>query len=404
MAYPTCTIGRMSILAPSKIKRQGDQLEIGGTLDSTTVNATAAQLRVLADQLSGYGLHNTDEPHVPFIRSNDDGIDGVYLIESTDIDYVKLAAGVLSWTARLSEIPDKASPQVEVVYTAATRSNAHGATGIPWFGIPSALEGISGGSTVTSSGTVTLADGTTLYLYRPSAPPFPVAALFSPTPSAYYRGACRIEWSPDSGTTWYKVVGRQMPDEATWWRITNDRTRVTGQASMGLRVETWDNTAGAWEATDFVVGTYSGGFTTTGAWEAPSINYNRPDFCSLRISWPQSTSYVDFGLYRGSNLIEGYAYSRLTTRQFALYRAASEAATSVTGGIEAASADANGNKFTILSPQAITKVTAGASGIYLTSAAQYFSFGLANTLGSSPFTAAMLYWGGTEMDQAVVSR
>lgn len=393
-----CTIGRVSLpQSPRSIKRQGDGLIVSGEFA-----VTPATGQMYADQLSGYGVHNADEPAVAFTYDASiisGGLDGMYWITATEVDYVKLATGVFSWQARLVEVPDKFSPQVELLVGGATRDNAHSATGIKWFAVPGTIDAPPAFSSVTATATVTLSDANTVTLYQTSATG---GALYSPTPATFYYGACRVEVSPDSGSTWQTVVGRQISDEATWWRLTNGRTRVTGQASMGLRVETWDGAA--WDATDFKVGTYSAGFTTTGAWSAPSVLWNRPEMCSLRVSWPGQTSYVDLTIRRGSHIVEGYILNRNTTAAFAVYRAASESATSITGGIEATAADANGNKFTLLSPAACTKITTGASGIYLTIPYSAMPFAVANLQGSSPFTPSGMYWFAAEHDQSVVAR
>ena len=217
------------------------------------------------------------------------------------------------------------------------------------------------------------------------------------------------------------MAGRQIfqlgSAAATGWRLTNHFTRVTN-VSGDMRVERYDVIALAWEATDFQFGTVTGAggsanFTANTNWATVTVLCNRPEAAIIRLTGDAGgggaafTVTLDLGVRRGGSLIEGRFTYYDATHKPAIFRDASEAGTAITGGIEATAANASGNKYVILSPNAITKDVTGTSGIELTSAGSYIDIGIGvsnNDLITGAVTVIEEYFAAHRFRQAVVAR
>lgn len=384
----SCTLGKvglgtasggdgLSLQSPDRIKLDGDTLKVGG--DFAVTDAVG---RALAAQLSGYGPHNPDEPIIPFTYSaaqHGGDLNGYYAALGVTVDYRKLAAGLFSWDADLLAIPGRQAPLFQLVSKGAARGGGSVASGDPWVGIPfdgnpsysvGDFTGIAATPETTAAGTVGLiATGSGLdYFYDGWL-------TFYCDVADAYLGCCGIEVTYDGGTTWYSVVGRQIPNDLDGWRLTNHRVRISvfNNAAGTLRIEYFDGSQ--WESNDFLISNAvaSGGGpgSTVTNYDAVTILRNGSEAAAVQLAAGYST--VTLGVRRGGTLIEGQVYEPRGTFNLGIWRTASEAATSITGGIEATTAVA-GNKYVLLSPDTITKDVTGQSGIEITAAGTDFHF------------------------------
>lgn len=381
----------------------GDEVRVEADLDAGSV----ADQRILRDQFRGYDL--SDEAVVPVTSAQDPTVDGFYRVAGlsvVDTTGTHFTGGIGSHvTAELERI---ASPLVEVRCNGTDRGAGAVTTGDFWAFVPF-LNGYCTNTAATATAAAAGFSGG--YFTDATAGPYSAVAYYTATPAAYYTAAVRLEATADAGVTWRTVIGQHTSASAeTGWRITSELLQVSvtssGQISVG-----WNGGTAAspsWETTLFAL-TYD---TPTDWAEVSSVTVlaNRPEMCSVRLGITDTVNYAgafcDLTVRRGANFVEGHlANMRAVTETHGIRRTASEAATSVTGGIEATSADANGNKFTLLSPSTITKTTAGQSGIRLTSAAQRFPFAVSpvNTALVSGVTLTEAYFSGIRHRQRVIA-
>lgn len=317
----------------------------------------------------------------------------------------------------------------EVLTLGADRSTAHAITEWSWVGAPSSTTAFGEvfTSRVASPVSTTKTGAETAVLW--SAPTGSKTALYSDTflygalPANFYTAAARVEVSIDGETTWQTVVGRQSPITRTQGdgaqppthsiRISNGLVRMLVAEGM-LRLEVYDSGAAAWEAKRFQL-TGAGSTMTALTLISVPVTILRNDPCAATIRlWFGSlggagvaVGYCDLTVRRGSWVVEGYANAMDANEALGIRCNTDEAGTSVTGGIDATSADASGNKYQLRSPSAITAETTK-GGIYLTSAAQTFPFAVAtdkftgdNT--TSPSTSG-LYFAAMNHRQRIVAR
>lgn len=365
-----CQIGRVTgIQSPSTIRQDGEVLRLGGEFVVDPAAGVA-----LAQQLMGYP--NQDEQVVPFIydaTAVGGLLDGLYVVEGTDIDWTKLAAGLFSWSATLAAIPGKQAAILQVLCRGALRSNAHSITTAanPWVAIPGAAVALDfahgdDGSALTETGAVTYfidSSGSGLYDSYVS---------YSVPVADFYDAACLLQYTTDSGSTWKTVVGRQILNDADGWRASNGRVRVS-IVTGDPRVEWWDSGSGLWEATDFEI-FYDG----SGAWTPNTVTVlrNSPECVAVRVHLTHSTgrgTYWDLTVRRGATWVEGFA-SAIDSDFWGLWRSASENGANITAGVEAAAANAAGNKFVMLTTVAKTNDISGVSGFDLNADATSMRF------------------------------
>jgi hypothetical protein len=110
---------------------------------------------------------------------------------------------------------------------------------------------------------------------------------------------------------------------------------------------------------------------------------NDPEEVTVRLSYPTAPGRVtvDLGLRRGSRFVTG-GIKRHASATLGVARTAAEAATVVTGGLRATSADADGNRFVMGSSKTLTTATTTAA-ISKASVTQ-LDFFLGHEVGASP--------------------
>lgn len=397
--------------------QSGDEARVSGVIRG---QSSLAAVKALRDQLNGYGPQNTDEPVVPVTWAQDSSVDGFYEVAGVDVSpevtsrlgSPSEAGGNLAYTfeADLRRVPGWQAPIFEILSSGAVRTNGHGATGDPWVGFPlttSASYWIAS-TTGAVTGSATTAAGTVVIFGQTSGDSLYGGSLYYyATAADFYKASCKIEWTPDSGTTWYTLTGCQLPNYPVGWRIGNHLVRATCDATGILTIAYYDGSS--WESTNFIV--YASAMAGNGLLaDSPrvvSALRNSPEAASIRLTTDNNPySTVDLSVRRGGTLIEGRVDYTPSTDNLGIYRTASENGTSITGGIEATAADANGNKYVMLSPDAITKDVAGTSGIYTTASASTFSFGVgpSNSDLAGGITVIEEYFAANNIRQRIVAR
>ena len=221
-----CTLGRAYLPSPNVIRQDGDRLRVG----HTGYHFDGNEGQVMAAQVTGYP--NVDEPVIRFTydpESVTGQFDGFYVCVGTTVDWVKLAANLFAWEADLERVPSWQIPLWELVSGGTLRSNAHsiaiGAT-IPTVGAPvGAFSATPGFETAT---TRTGEDGAVPVFYDASTPTtYKLTPSWKVSAADAEKGAARLEVSYNGGSTWDVVVGRQVQNLPTFWRLSNSLVRVT---------------------------------------------------------------------------------------------------------------------------------------------------------------------------------
>lgn len=260
-AANTLTIGRVELTngsAPDPgMTWEGDQLSFSGVLKAST----EADVMALRDQVIGL-QGNIDEPIVPVTWSDDSSVDGFYRVLGTSVGTVG-ASYVAYWfpfAVDLERVDGWQAPLFEVLRDGAVRTNSVSFTDNEAV----ALTGLPGGNKVPQW--TSLPDGQVNYdlangsVSMFAGPSYDNDASFYVEAADYYGGAVSVEVSPDEGTTWNTIVGRQVPNTPTWVRMTNDRVRMTLSELSGAlvmtagyfdRLNTTTDSNGTWEETEF---------------------------------------------------------------------------------------------------------------------------------------------------------
>jgi len=387
--------------------QEGDEASVAGFIRR---QSTVADAKALRDQLAGYGLQNTDELVVPVTWSEDSTRDGFYRVMSVDtsneltgrLGSPSEAGSNLAYrfTADLSRVPNFQAPVWEKICSGATRSGG-AATGVTWASYPSTATLVQHANNGSASVVTLEAENADVVFTYHASTFYNETILQTLAPSTFYQVAAKVERSVDNGTTFRTVVGKQiLNDPTSGWRINNGLVRVS--YSTTLDVEMWDDTNSQWESVSYKA--VSNGVTATSLGNPDSVLIlrNAPEIVTVRIAWsvadtPRIVVYCDLTLRQGQPWVEGYLSTMASgTKSLGVFRSATTASTSYTGGIEATSANAAGNKYRILcKTTGVTKDTTN-GGAYLSSAGTNFPFaictdvqGLTNTTEATYYNACM---------------
>jgi hypothetical protein len=383
----------------SSWSQEGDEAKIAGVIRK---QSALADVKALRGQFQGYGPQNPDELVVPITWAKDSSRDGWYRIASVDtsdeltgrLGSPAQAGGntAYNWSAELVRVPDFSAPRVELALGGTTRSNVYGIVGAATF--PTWSSNVSAYSidlgTISTAVSRTGADGAQYVFYKsaPSASDIPDYPTWGTAPADYYKGGPRIEVSYDTGTSWRTVVGRQVQNLPTYWRISNAFVRCTAtttSAKTELSVEHYDGsqweTAKVWQLTEDA--------SYTAVAQAPNelgILYNRSDAVAVRVGFGTVTDLrtLDVSLRRGVRYLECVASGVVTP---GVRRGTNEAATALTTacGLRATSNDAGGNKYVVATPLTLAGTDTTIGAIRVATGTFPFMIGLAvgGTVGTA---------------------
>lgn len=318
-------LGTLTLPNPDRIIRNGNQVAIegwAGAVQGAGVT-TRAQMLVLRDQFAN--LSGPDEPTVPLVYSYDSTFDGYYEVVSANItqyDIADEARARFRYQVQLVRVT--AYGTIEAVMSGcdragkpATMINAFGPT--PWHAVPSTWLGYDYGYlAVLTPKTRNLFGGGSIAYYsmvhNASTPTvtdfYDATVLVGAAPANYYDGQVQLS----IGSTLYPVIGRQVVNDPTHWRLSNGLVQIDNSsgASNHFTMKFVRSTGAQYDS----AWGYSLGFGSGAAWTAlPSgvtprsmtILRNTPWLTTIRLAYSvytgQSSSVtLDISLRRGSRV------------------------------------------------------------------------------------------------------
>lgn len=386
----TLKIGRVGIqVSVSRVDgwvTEGDRLNLSGYLHSDSVS----EVDVLRQQLNGY-VDNGDEEVVPVTWTTDSKVNGFYRVRRVQISTNPNLhfSNRFLFTVDLERVAGYAGPLMETVITGAVRTNSHSITNANAVGVVAVPDDVlefhdSSDPAAASVFTRTSVDGDVRCVKSATYSRYQYFAL---APADWYIGACSIEL----GSPYRTVVGQQIPSELDTWRLSNGLVRVRPHAS-GFGVSCFNGST--WDSEKVFRGTVAGS-SLGGIALATGLRVlrNSPEECIIRlpVSIPSAIltgasvgsmrADIDIAVRRGERTVRLFLAATKSTT-WGVECVTAEAATALTGGIRATSDDANGNRFVLSSPQAVTNdLTQG--GFALTAGATTFSYAAGLELNGS---------------------
>lgn len=291
---------------------------------------------------------------VPVVFTDKTMLTGFYWIRAASSVLRKVHNGdfiTAAWSMELERFGGSRDVEVEsrVPTTARTTTVGTPPATVFWHAPAGGSGSYFTGSTVPAASVVReSADGpVTVYLGIPAGP----APRWTVAADEYLEGAARVLFDG------IRRVGRYTPPLAVW-EVHNGLVRLTLGASGSFLVSCWDDddwrSAKSWQLS------VNGAPVT--AQPEMSVLRNTPEIVVVRLTYPTTPGRmtVDLSLRRGARFVTGII-KRHSSATVALARTAAEAATAVTGGLRATSADADGNRFVVGSAATVTTTTATAS-------------------------------------------
>lgn len=370
-------------------------------------DATLLDLKGLREQ--GLGLvNNPDEPEVPCVWSDDTSQTGFYQVLDFSCEYdlastLTLRDGYywLDWTATLRRVAGYVAPDVEEVLAGGLRSNSHSITTTetrPALGIVSTAKGFYPNVAATEEYLVDTADGGDIFHLDHGTGGsrntfFDARARYYLAPADWYKASCSLQVG---GQT---QVGRNIANDPTEWTLSNELVKVRPGASGALEVYWWDGTS--WDMISFQAAV--GGTAWTDTPYAITALRVSPACTVIRLhidyqvgGEPNQRRMIDLAVRRGMRWVEGYINVPGRSSTYGIQRTATEASTAITGGIRATSNDANGNRFVLAAPAALTTDLVNGQ-IRRSSSDESFSFMIGCAVGGSgasdPHTEQILTYG-----------
>jgi hypothetical protein len=357
------TIGRCSLTEDP----DGDSIELSGDVWTFTLREPASSVndcKAKMQQLSGL-VGNKDEPVIPLTWTEDPTFDGFYYVRGVRLSPfpVYLSTGFFEVAVTLQRVGGYGRPQFESIVQSVVRTNSHGVVA------PSGLQAAWYSSALLETdldiNTFPWAgeDGNVRYSLA-AAPLAARSVLWATPPSEYYKNSAKIEVSYDSGTTWYAMVGQQIPSATgVYWRISNGLARTSPLTGVGYMV-TESYTDGTWKSqisgglnTNFAITTADGGFPivadfagTSSVPAIPRVIRNTPEMVTIRTRQVgvERGAVADWSIRRGDHWIEVAITqpSGATTHKWGLNPVNSvPAGTAFTGGTRGTTTDANGRRW-----------------------------------------------------------
>lgn len=367
MAWELVTIDGIALREAQTAGLDGDTLSLAGReMSDITSAAQVVAAHTNVAQLEGRT--------VPVVFGGKNHLSGFYRVESASSSLQRFAAGQLliaTWSARLKRLGTGQDVEFEsLVPTVARNSEVAGAASF-WHAPPGGTLDYFTGSTVPAASVSRTGSDGPIVVYR--GIPAGVAPQWTVATADYLKGSARIVLDG------IRRVGASTPPHAAW-SISNSLVEVRSA------------TAGTFEV---AVVAADGTPKSVKGW-VPSVNggttFARPDFTIIRNDPEQVTvrlSYasapgrmtLDLSLRRGSRFVTG-VIKRHSAAILGVARVAAETATSVTGGLRATNADADGNRYVIGSTRNVGKLTASA---WITQAnSTRLDFFVGHEVGASP--------------------
>jgi ABC-type transporter Mla subunit MlaD len=313
---------------------------------------------------------------VPAVFEDKSVADGFYLVVDASSDHEdrqQAAYLTANWTMTLQRVGRERDVEFESrVPTIARSTELVGQTPSFWHAPPPDTWDYYTGSTVPSASVVRESAEGLVTVYR--GIPANVAPRWTCRAAGYMDASPRILFDG------IRLAGTETPALSVW-QVDNGLVRVLGGGDATFSVAAWDPDVDDWTSVKSYVPTV-GGAALTGTPEL-TILRNDPEEAAVRLSYPGAPgrATVDLGLRRGSRFVTG-VFKRHAAATLGVARTAAEAATVVTGGLRATSADADGNRFLMGSSRTLTTTTGTAS--IAKAAVSQLDFFLGHEVGASP--------------------
>lgn len=346
MAWGTVTVGGIALRETVAADDSLGELKIVGQEShppSTQAFVEAAHHNVKA----------LDGLLVPATFTDKVELTGFYRVTDVRAVFTRVQQGAhetLDWSMtlqRLGTAPDvEVESRVPAVARASTISSPPAA--VFWHAPSGGATSYFTGPTVPTSINRQSADGAvTVFLGLPSG----VSPRWTVPAESYQVGAARLIFDG------LRRLGLHTPPLAVW-EVNNGLVRLMAGPSGAVTVSCWD--AGAWRSAKDYAFTVNGS-PLTGQPEFTVLR-NTPEEVAVRLSYPTVPGRVtvDLCLRRGARFVTG-VMKRHSSATLGVARTAAEAATVATGGLNATSADADGNRFVMGSAVTVTAATGTAS-------------------------------------------
>jgi hypothetical protein len=369
VTWRAVTIGGVDFRETNVLTDDGDTVKITGQEAHQPLSKSAARARYRNVR----GLRGMVVPVVFGDKQVASGFYEVTSASSTLMDFAQGRVITVDWSMTLERIGGERDVEFESrVPTIANSTELAGQTPSFWHAPPPLTKDYYTGSTVPSASVVReSAEGpVTVYRGIPAnvAPRWtcPVAGYMDASPRLLFDGI--------------RHAGAESPDLVVW-QLDNALLRVLGGGDGSFSVSAWDPDVDDWASVKSYVPTVNG-IALTGVPEL-SVLRNDPEKATVRLFYPTAPgrATVDLGLRRGARYVTG-VLKRHSAATLGVARTAAEAASVVTGGLRATSADADGNRFVMGSSRTLTTSTGTAA--ISKSAQTSFDFFLGHEVGSSP--------------------
>lgn len=356
----------------------GDNVSIRGAIacDSPT------EATVIRNQLLGLA-NNVDETFIPVRWTADPSIDGYYRVTGVSVPMhgSSLAHGRFDFTVNLTRVGSYGSPHLETIYLNALRTNAVSVTAFAFdIALPTAADAVLGYIPTANMYPVSAATGNVdVSSLTGLDDPFGYALEYHVPPADWYDGAATLYLSttpadqagPGDIDTFPVVTGRQIPNNPGGWVLSNGIIQLwTDLATSELRMQGWDGTR--WRASGvndtgtkrFIVVPQAGSPAATSipTWRTMRVLRNSPAEVVIRLTGDYDPAgaepagwLLDLSLKRGQPFVSAVLSQYVSTGDAVQWAVATTEASTAMGsaGIRATASDGSGDRYVILTPQAI---------------------------------------------------
>lgn len=397
------TIGRCSLTdSPEQITLAGNTLTIVVDITPAVAN-DVNEMKARRQQLANL-VGDADVEVVPFTWSEDSSFDGFYQVMSVSVPStaVMLNVGYIPGVQiTLEQITGYANPWFEVTTQSVVRTNGHAIT-TPTTIMATFIASVTGERDMRPALTAPTVTGlrgndagtyTTIYEYV--APVAQTQYRYMGAASTFFQGGCSVEVK--YGSTWYPVVGRDIP-LATVWRISNGLIRLTAASgASGVTPGTIEIFNGAWQSANVAHWTNGApsspiGYPGGSLLASLQILRNSVEHVVVKVSGGD-VDYT-YSIQRGAfHIVSSWTAQTAIKGGAGSATAGAIAGTAITGGIRRTANDGNGNRMVYGTAAARTNDLTN-TGCWYTAAATtgsvFFGCELAGSGAATPDTADAL--------------
>lgn len=394
MAWGIVTVGGIAFREDLSVEETGeDVLTIRG--QESYPPQTQAAVRVAHENV--LGLRGQTVPVTLTDKSDRTAFYEVTGATSTLRDVQNGAVVTATWQLTLRRLGSERDVEFESRVPTIGRADELAGTQTPafWHAPPVGVTSYYTGSTVPA-GTVTRdsEDGAVTVF---TGIPVDVAPRWTAPAASYLGGSARVLIDG------IRRAGTETADGAAW-ELSNGLLRVTADGA-GFAVSAWDS--GAYRSVKGFVPAVSGANLT--ATPEFTILRNTAEEVGARLTYPAVPGRltVDLSLRRGARFV-AVLMKRHAAATLGLRRTAAEAVTAPTGGLQATSADADGNRFVVLSSR-VPGTTDLSTAYFSKASVTSLDLAVGFEVGASPaagdaFADLLLQYLGTTGDRTRVVR